>query len=213
MTSQRPSRSVLTDAPKTEIRRTGLRHFLKRQWPWVGLFLLPWVGGALFLDAHGAPGPIAGEYDAVIVAGCRVMPSGKPSVALARRTRRAVELYKAGVAPLIVFTGGVGDHAPSEAEAAATFAESLGVPRDAMVKEERSTSTAENAAFAAAERPGLTKVIVVTDAYHVWRSERVFARHFDAVTGTGVHGLMRFRIQGALREVPVIVVYGLLGRL
>ena len=52
--------------------------------------------------------------------------------------RHAVQLYEAGVAPRIVMTGGVGDHAPSEARASATLAEQLGVPADACRQDRQS---------------------------------------------------------------------------
>lgn len=162
---------------------------------------------AVGLDRYGRHQRPSGEYDAIVVAGCRVMPSGRPSRSLARRVDQAVELWKEGWAPRIVFTGGVGDAPRSEAAAAAERARSQGVPRRAIVLEERSTSTDENARFAAELIGSEARVLVVSDAYHVYRCERVFGRHFAAVQGAGSVGHWAPRVKGALREVFALSAY------
>jgi uncharacterized SAM-binding protein YcdF (DUF218 family) len=72
-----------------------------------------------------------------------------------RVAERAADVYLAGLAPLLVFSGGVGAlteglFAGSEASAFAAVAEARGVPRAAMLLEERSTNTGENARFTSA---------------------------------------------------------------
>ena len=85
----------------------------------------------------------------------------------------------------------------------------LGVPREAILMEEESQSTEENAEYARrALGPG--DVLVVSDAYHVTRGARVFGRYFDEVDGTGIRGAP---LGGALREVAALAIYALLGRL
>lgn len=191
--------------------RTRLRLPCSRRM-FFGLLGLAYLAVAIGLDRYGQRAP-EGNFDVIAVAGCRVLESGEPSVALRRRVRVAVRLWKAGVAPQIVFTGGVGDYPPSEAEAAAVFAESLGVPRSAMHLESRSTSTEENALFAAEELGANQRVVVVSSAYHVFRCERVFGRHFDEVVGTGAIESPWPRWRGAIREVFALASYALLGRL
>ena len=171
-----------------------------------------WVAAAVWLDRHGQGQVAEGKWDAIVVAGCKVRPDGSPSRALARRTAAATQLWRRGLAPQIIFTGGLGDHPPTEAAVAAAHARSLGVPAEAIVEEDRSTSTEENARFAA-QVTGARRVIVVTDSYHVFRSRRVFARHFGEVVGHGSVPLYGPRIKGALREVAAVVFYGLKGRL
>lgn len=174
---------------------------------------LLYATGAVALDRYGRR-PVEGRYDAIVVAGCRVLPDGRPSMALARRTRRAVELWRDGVAPRLVFTGGVGADAPaSEAAVAAALARRLGVPGEAILLEERSTSTDENARYAAALLPPGARVVVVSDAYHVFRCERVFRRYFGDARGVGSIGHPWARMRGALREVAAVAAYGVLGRL
>lgn len=178
-----------------------------------GLMGLGWLGLAVALDAYGHRSPSDGPYDAIVVAGCRVDPDGRPSLALQRRTRHAAALWDSGVAPRIVFTGGVGDFPPSEARAAATYAEGLGVPSTVMFLEDRSTSTEENARFAAELLGADARIVVVTDTYHVFRAERVFGRVFAEANGSGSVAAPWVRTRGALREVLAVGKYGLGGRL
>ncbi|MCB9777826.1 MAG: YdcF family protein [Alphaproteobacteria bacterium] len=193
---------------------------MKRLLPLLGLLLMSlslWVGAAVLLDWHGRRSAPDGAYDAVIVAGCRVGPDGLPSKALARRTRHGVRLWQEGRAPVLVFTGGVGTFPPAEAVAAAELARSLGVPDAAIVIEDRSTSTEENARHAAeqlAER-GVAgdRVLVVSDAYHVFRATRVFARHFPSVDGVGSTPGPWVRVRGSLREVLAVGGYLAMGRI
>ena len=176
-----------------------------------------WIGAALVLDAHGRRARTVGSYDAIVVAGCRVMPDGQPSPALARRTRHAVALWQQGLAPRLVLTGGVGTHPPSEAEAAADLARSLGVPDEALWVEGRSTSTDENARFAAQELTDagieVQRILVVSDSYHVCRASRVFARHFADVHGVGSTPRPWVRFRGSMREVLALSAYVALGRI
>lgn len=174
-----------------------------------------WGAAALFLTWYGNR-PLSQEdknWNAIIVPGCRVLPDGRPSIALALRVRRAVDLYDRGFAPLIVLTGGVGDAGFQESEVAADFAQALGVPHSALRQEGQSTSTEENARFSADITPA-SRVLLVTDAYHVFRTERVFARFYSEVRGVGTVNPYRYaRIKGATREVLAIIAYALLGRL
>ena len=173
--------------------------------------LVVWLLAAAALDAYGQrAAPTSGRWDAIVVAGCRVMPDGRPSPTLARRVRRAVDLWKAGRAPLLVMTGGVGENPPAEAEAAARLARALGVPEFAFVRETRSKTTAENARFAA-EVVDARRVLVVSDTYHVLRCEWLFGRHFAEVRGVGSTPEAWPRVRFALREVGAIVVEALRG--
>ncbi len=175
----------------------------------LGLWALPACG----LDVYGRRPLAAGErYELIVVLGCRVRPDGRPSEALAERTRLAVALYEAGHAPRILFTGGVGEHPPSEADAAGALAARLGVPARDIQLERSSTSTEENARFAA-RVVAASRVLVVSDAYHVFRGERVFGRYFAEVRGVGSVAHPWPRARGALREVAAVLGYAVTGRL
>lgn len=171
-----------------------------------------WLGSALVVEASGRRRQVSGTWDAIVVPGARVLPGGRPSGALARRTECAVVLWNEGVAPRVVFTGGVGEHPPSEAEVAAAHARRLGLPHQAIVLEDRSTTTEENAVFTQRVCP-VGRVVVATDSYHVLRCRWVFQRHFDQVAVVGTWPTEGGGLGFALREVGVLLWYALTGRL
>ena len=97
------------------------------------------------------------------------------------RVWHAARLYHAGKSPLIVASGGNVWNRPdmqSGADAMRTLLEALGVPNTAILVEESSRTTHENAVFTAklaAER-GIKRVLLVTDAWHMPRAEATFRR-------------------------------------
>jgi uncharacterized SAM-binding protein YcdF (DUF218 family) len=137
--------------------------------------LLSWLIFLALLDAYGQPDR-AQPAGAIVILGSRVLPGGQPGPALTRRTRHAVALYQRGLAPLIICSGGLGHNAPTEAEAACALAAALGVPAQALLREDRAASTEENALYTAAlaRARGLTAVIVVSDGYHLYRADLLF---------------------------------------
>jgi uncharacterized SAM-binding protein YcdF (DUF218 family) len=152
-------------------------------------------------------------YDAIVVLGCRVNEGGSASDSLRRRARLAAKLFHQGVAPLIVTTGGVGTHGPSEASVAANILVEEGVPRERIVLEGRSTSTEENAAFAR-QLIGEARVVVVTDGFHALRARRTFARYFESVgAATTQSSFVHVRRKLAAREVVALLAYAALGKM
>jgi uncharacterized SAM-binding protein YcdF (DUF218 family) len=93
------------------------------------------------------------------------------------RTDEAIRLYQQGWAPLIIFSGAAQDTSgPSNAQAMRTRARAQGIPADAIIIEEFSRNTAENAANTAkfiSER-NLERIILVTSGYHQRRANLEF---------------------------------------
>lgn len=168
---------------------------------------------AALLVARGLEPPPVGPYDAIVVAGCRVLPDGSPSRALARRAELALDLYHQGHAPRVVFTGGIGRFGPSEASVAAAHAVARGLPEESVVLEERSTSTRENAQYAARIVGADARVLVVTDAYHVFRARRVFAQWFAGAEAAGVPPAEEALVHALPRELFAVLIYGVRGDL
>ena len=114
--------------------------------------------------------------DAIVVLGSGVLPGERPSPSLARRIRRGIDLWHAGLAPVLVPTGGVGRFPPSEAEVMARVARSSGVPDTALVLETAATSTFESAekVGSLARVHGWQRVIVVSEPYHLRRASLLF---------------------------------------
>lgn len=160
-----------------------------------------WLGAALALDVWGGLQSVSeGAWDAIIVPGCAVRHDGQAGGALTRRTARAVELFHAGIAPVMVLTGGIGRYPPAEAIAAAQVATQLGVPEPSIVLETRSRTTAENAELAAS-LVDARRVVVVSDRYHALRCRHLFREHFDEVCVIGTKGPVHSRAKGSVREV------------
>lgn len=174
--------------------------------------LLSWLMAATALDRHGLRALPPLRFDAIVVLGCRVV-EGRPCETLVRRAERAATLFAQGLAPRVIATGGVGEDAGGVSEAAAIEAllTERGVPPEAILLEDESTTTEENAALSARRYGGLS-VLVVTDSYHTLRAERVFRRHFPEAYATGSRPRASVRVRGALREVFALGRYAALGR-
>jgi uncharacterized SAM-binding protein YcdF (DUF218 family) len=100
---------------------------------------------------------------------------------LERRIMHAVELWQVGFAPHILCTGGIYEDTPSLTQAQDCYEQliALGVPDEAIVLENVSLSTQENAYFA---QPLMTEhnwrsAILVSDSSHLLRAQWLFNRY------------------------------------
>ena len=121
--------------------------------------------------------PRGDRADVAIILGAAVR-GDRPSAAFARRIEHGVALYEAGLAPILIFTGGVGAGSRlAESEVARDYARSLGVPLDAMRCETRSTSTWTNLVEALAVMGTLRAqtALLVSDALHLQRATAMAA--------------------------------------
>ncbi len=118
--------------------------------------------------------------DALVVLGAAVHGS-TVSPSLAERLDLAIDYHQRNPDAVLVVTGGRGPQEDlPEALAARRYLTERGVDARAILVEDRSSSTAENFAFAKAlldDRlaPGY-RVAFVTNEYHVWRASRAAAR-------------------------------------
>ena len=124
-----------------------------------------------WLQSWGTPDR-AQKADAIMIFGSGVRADGTASPTLRARTRHAYELWKRGLAPKILCTGGMGTYPPAESLVQEELLLGWGVPASAILKEEKSTSTWENAKFGAPLLPANSSVIAVSDPYHLWRCAR-----------------------------------------
>ena len=109
--------------------------------------------------------------DAIVVLGTAQF-NGRPGPVLRARLERALEVYEAGYAPLIVVTGGraPGDRF-TEAEAARDYLIERGVPPAAILLENEgrdSWQSMRGVAALLAER-GRGRVLLVSDGFHLFR--------------------------------------------
>lgn len=97
----------------------------------------------------------------------------------AARTKQAIELYQNGWADKLVFSGAALDKTgPSNAEAMKRQALTAGVSESAILTEETSENTQQNAAMSLSvfEENQINSVILVTSAYHQRRAGLEFGR-------------------------------------
>ncbi|MCP5141238.1 MAG: YdcF family protein [Gammaproteobacteria bacterium] len=119
------------------------------------------------------------EFDAIVVLGAKLAADGSSTPALRRRARHAAALLNSGVASALVLSGGQPVNGVSEAEQ--MFQVALGQSADPrrMLLEARSRNTWENAKFTAEllRRHGWSRVLLVSDAWHLPRAQIAFRAH------------------------------------
>jgi uncharacterized SAM-binding protein YcdF (DUF218 family) len=114
-------------------------------------------------DAIGVLG--AAEYD------------GRPSPVYRARLDHALALYHRGIAPLIITLGGAGGDAYTEGAVGEQYLKGMGVPEEAIIAETESRNTEESARRIAviARANGLRRLVVVSDATHLFRIHEICA--------------------------------------
>jgi uncharacterized SAM-binding protein YcdF (DUF218 family) len=102
---------------------------------------------------------------------------GGGEVGTTRRTEHAAVLYHQGYAPVLICAGSAFEGQPiSEAERCAAVARAHGVPSGAILLDENSRSTEENAIETARimRAHGWQTAVIVSDNYHLWRAHWLF---------------------------------------
>ena len=116
------------------------------------------------------------QADVILVFGAHAYADGTPSDALADRVRTACDLYDAGLAPRLLFSGGPGDGAIDEPETMARYAKSLGVPESAILRDPEGINTEASVRNTVA-RAGDERILAVSHFYHLPRIKMTFQRY------------------------------------
>lgn len=160
-------------------QKTNTQKRLKR----LTLFIL--LAALLYFAAFTAAATIVGEQDTsqpaeiIIVLGSGLKEDGSPGPALSRRSRHGAALWHEGIAPLVMCTGGQSEYYPrTEAAACREILLAAGLPGDAILLEERSRSTEENAIYSKQllDRLGLSRSVLVSDSFHMLRARWLFQK-------------------------------------
>lgn len=124
-----------------------------------------WLAEPLTLDAP----PQKADVIAVFAGG--VGESGEAGGGYQERTKHAVDLYRAGFAPRIIFSSGF-VFAFREAELMRSLAIANGVPERAIVLEEHASNTRENVQFVTElmAKGGWQSALLVSSPYHMRRA-------------------------------------------
>jgi uncharacterized SAM-binding protein YcdF (DUF218 family) len=120
----------------------------------------------------------AQHEDVIIVLGAGLNENLTPNDATIRRGQRAAELWKQGYAPMLICSGGFATWASrSEADGCAQVLRESGIPADAIILEDRSRSTEENAFYShqIMQARGWKTALVVSDGYHLLRATWIFS--------------------------------------
>jgi len=113
--------------------------------------------------------------DAIVVFGAAEY-SGRPSPVLRARLDHAFELFRRGIAPVVITTGGAAsDPSFSEGGVGRDYLERRGIPERNLIAETQGSDTAQSAARVAVimRANGLHSCVAVSDAYHVFRIKKL----------------------------------------
>ncbi len=163
-------------------RKRGALLFGLGAWCWLFIWSLPIASDALYnwvtRDYPASAISAVEPADAIVLLGGGISPPDRlnPEADLnqaADRMVMAAKLFHAGKAQKIVLTGGNDStQLTSEAQAMADILVMLGVPESALILEESSRNTRENAlmTFRALDAAGVKRAILVTSALHMRRA-------------------------------------------
>lgn len=114
--------------------------------------------------------------DAIIVLGAAAYDA-RPSPVFEERIRHGLALYRQGLAPRLIFTGGFGGASArfAESEVARRYALRHDIPDEAILIETQSRSTRQNLIYARdlMREHGIRRVILVSDPLHMARALRL----------------------------------------
>ncbi len=156
--------------------------------PWkkriLSLILLGMVCyGSLFaLVQWGEGDSITGDPQVMIVLGCKVMPSGVPSVLLKDRLDKAYDYWVEHPQMTIVVSGGQGSDEPTtEAQCMAEYFIELGVPREQILQEGNSHNTNQNIRYSIhllyeSGFDTTADMMVVSNDFHLTRTRLIWSR-------------------------------------
>jgi uncharacterized SAM-binding protein YcdF (DUF218 family)/glycosyltransferase involved in cell wall biosynthesis len=170
--AERRARPAKWEATFLRLYRAGRRRFAGAAAIATALYLLLFhtpVVWAVAVPLRVAESPRTA--DAIVVFAGGVGESGTAGGGYQERVRHAVELYRAGYAPRLVFSSGF-VFAFREAEIMRSLAVDLGVPADAIVLERSASSTLENVAYVRdiLREEGAQTILLVSSPYHMRRA-------------------------------------------
>jgi uncharacterized SAM-binding protein YcdF (DUF218 family) len=116
--------------------------------------------------------------DAIVVFGAAEY-AGHPSPVLRARLDHAYDLFRLGLAPVVITTGGAAaDPSFSEGGVGHDYLKHRGIPERNLIAETQGSDTAQSAVRVAVimRANGLHSCVAVSDAYHVFRIKRLL-RH------------------------------------
>lgn len=118
-------------------------------------------------------------YDCAIVCGYPANDDGSPSDIMKRRVEKAAELFHKKKVKYLLLSGAAVHNQYEEADVMREYAESLGIPAECILMENRAVSTYHNMMYAKEimEMNGINDCVVVTNGWHLRKADH-YARKF-----------------------------------
>lgn len=118
------------------------------------------------------------RFDAIIVLGYPADRDGNPTPVQLSRVEEAVREYERGVAPRIIFSGGLTGKGFVEAAVMARTARAEGIPESSIVVEGQALDTIQNACYSVRimKNRGWHSAEVLSNASHLPRAALIFER-------------------------------------
>lgn len=159
----------------------------------------------------------------IVAMGAAVWEGGVLSGVLKRRTHQAVKLFKEIKPDFIIFTGGMGKHPPTEAEAMRNEAIMLGIPPNKIIVEKTSKNSFQSIKNISniLSKHNIRRCVVVTDSYHIFRCKRMFSDFRIFAEGHPITGTKEkvsiikwywFYIRGFLALIKYFILKKTIGR-
>lgn len=160
-----------------------------------------------FRIVHASRGDALRKTDAIVVLGAAEY-AGRPSPVYKARLDHAYDLFQQGLAPVVITTGGAGlDPIYTEGGVGRDYLSKQGVPDVNLIAETQGNDTAESAVRVGTilHKNHMRTVLVVSDAYHIFRIKRLMANEGVEAFGAPRPGSLPKsawgRFSGVCREV------------
>ncbi|HZZ15555.1 MAG TPA: YdcF family protein [Candidatus Sulfotelmatobacter sp.] len=154
--------------------------------------------------------------DAIVVFGAAEY-AGHPSPVLRARLDHAYDLFRLGLAPVVITTGGAAaDPSFSEGGVGHDYLKHRGIPERNLIAETQGSDTAQSAVRVAGimRANGLHSCVAVSDAYHVFRIKRLLQHqgigpvYVNPRPGSRPHSVVQ-RVYAVLREASSYLLWKL----
>jgi uncharacterized SAM-binding protein YcdF (DUF218 family) len=164
-------------------------------------------GRVAYRIVQASGGDTVRKADAIVVFGAAEY-AGRPSPVLKARLDHALGLYRRGMAPIVITTGGAGlDPVYSEGGVGRDYLTSQGVPDVSLIAETQGGDTAQSAMRVGAimRKNHMRTALVVSDAYHIFRIKQMMRTQaveaFGAPRPESLPKTRWGRVVGVAREV------------
>ena len=144
--------------------------------------------------------------DVIVVFGAAEY-AGHPSPVYRARLDHAYDLFRQGIAPVVITTGGAGEDPHfSEGGVGRDYLVKRGIPESALIAETQSSDTAQSAERVATimKTNGMHDLVAVSDAYHEFRIKKLLQGQgvtvFTAPRPGSLPHTLHQRVFGVLRE-------------